>query len=52
MSVEDKVKKIVSDQLGTAIDDIQSDSSFVDDLDHLQKMNHFVYHQLLCQVGH
>ena len=32
MSVEDKVKKIVSDQLGTAIDDIQSDSSFVDDL--------------------
>ena len=32
MSVEDKVKKIVSDQLGTAIDEIQSDSSFVDDL--------------------
>ena len=32
MSVEDKVKKIVSDQLGTAIYDIQSDSSFVDDL--------------------
>ena len=32
MSVEDKVKKIVSDQLGTAIDDIKSDSSFVDDL--------------------
>ena len=29
---EDKVKKIVSDQLGTAIDEIQSDSSFVDDL--------------------
>ena len=32
MSVEDKVKKIVSDQLGTSIDEIQSDSSFVDDL--------------------
>ena len=32
MSVEDKVKKIVSDQLGTAIAEIQSDSSFVDDL--------------------
>ena len=32
MSVEDKVKKIVSDQLGTAIDEIQIDSSFVDDL--------------------
>lgn len=32
MSVEDKVKKIVSDQLGTAIDEIQNDSSFVDDL--------------------
>ena len=32
MNVEDKVKKIVSDQLGTAIDEIQSDSSFVDDL--------------------
>ena len=32
MSVEDKVKKIVSEELGTAIDDIQTDSSFVDDL--------------------
>ena len=32
MSVEDRVKKIVSDQLGTAMDEIQSDSSFVDDL--------------------
>ena len=32
MSIEDRVKKIVSDQLGTSIDEIQSDSSFVDDL--------------------
>jgi acyl carrier protein len=32
MSVEDRVKKIVSDQLGKSIDEIQSDSSFVDDL--------------------
>ena len=32
MSIEDRVKKIVSDQLGTSLDEIQSDSSFVDDL--------------------
>ena len=32
MSVEDRVKKIVSNQLGTSIDEIQRDSSFVDDL--------------------
>ena len=32
MSVEDTVKKIVGDQLGKSVDEIQSDSSFVDDL--------------------
>ena len=32
MSIEDRVKKIVSDQLGTSLDEIQRDSSFVDDL--------------------
>ena len=32
MSVEDTVKKIVSDQLGKSVDEKQSDSSFVDDL--------------------
>ena len=32
MSVEDRVKKIVCDQLGKSSDEIQSDSSFVDDL--------------------
>ena len=32
MSIEDTVKKIVSDQLGKSTDEIQSDSSFVDDL--------------------
>ena len=32
MSVEDRVKKIVSDQLGTSLDEVNSDSSFVDDL--------------------
>ena len=32
MSVEDRVKKIVSDQLGTSMDEIEIDSSFVDDL--------------------
>ena len=32
MSIEDRVKKIVSDQLGKSVDEIQSDSSFVDDL--------------------
>ena len=32
MSVEDRVKKIVSDQLGKSTDEIESDSSFVDDL--------------------
>ena len=32
MSVEDRVKKIVSDQLGTSLDEIEIDSSFVDDL--------------------
>ena len=32
MSIEDRVKKIVSDQLGTSLDEIQGDSSFVDDL--------------------
>ena len=32
MSVEDRVKKIVSDQLGNSLDEIQNDSSFVDDL--------------------
>jgi len=32
MSIEDRVKKIVSDQLGTSLDEFQSDSSFVDDL--------------------
>ncbi len=30
--VVDRVKKIVSDQLGKSTDEIQSDSSFVDDL--------------------
>jgi len=32
MSVEDRVKKIVSEQLGVALDEVQYDSSFVDDL--------------------
>lgn len=32
MSVEERVKKIVSDQLGKSLDEIQNDSSFVDDL--------------------
>ena len=32
MSVEDRVKKIVSDQLGTSLVEVNSDSSFVDDL--------------------
>lgn len=32
MSVEDRVKKIVSDQLGTSMDEIEIDSSFVEDL--------------------
>ena len=32
MSVEGRVNKIVSDQLGKSTDEIQSDSSFVDDL--------------------
>ena len=32
MSVEESVKKIVSDQLGKDVEEIQSDSSFVDDL--------------------
>ena len=32
MSIENRVKKIVSDQLGKSVDEIQSDSSFVDDL--------------------
>ena len=32
MSIEDRVKKIVSDQLGTSVDEIEIDSSFVDDL--------------------
>ena len=32
MSVEEKDKKIVSDQLGKSLDEIQNDSSFVDDL--------------------
>ena len=32
MSVEERVKKIVSDQLGKSTDEIESDSSFVDDL--------------------
>ena len=32
MSVEDRVKKIVSEQLGVALDEVQNDSSFVDDL--------------------
>jgi acyl carrier protein len=32
MSIEDRVKKIVSDQLGASIDTIKNDSSFVDDL--------------------
>ena len=32
MSVEERVKKIVSDQLGKDVEEIQSDSSFVDDL--------------------
>ena len=30
--IADRVKKIVSDQLGKSSDEIQSDSSFVDDL--------------------
>ncbi len=32
MSVDDRVKKIVSDQLGVSMDEVQNDSSFVDDL--------------------
>ena len=32
MSAEERVKKIVSDQLGKSLDEIQNDSSFVDDL--------------------
>ena len=32
MSVEDRVKKIVSDQLGKSVDEIERDSYFVDDL--------------------
>ena len=32
MSIEDRVKKIVSDQLGSSIEEVNSDSSFVDDL--------------------
>ena len=32
MSDEERVKKIVSDQLGKSLDEIQNDSSFVDDL--------------------
>tara|TARA_B100001057_G_scaffold328079_1_gene328403 strand:- start:329 stop:559 length:231 start_codon:yes stop_codon:yes gene_type:complete len=32
MSVEDRVKKIVSDQLGISMEEVQNDSSFVDDL--------------------
>ena len=32
MSVEDRVKKIVSEQSGVALDEVQNDSSFVDDL--------------------
>ena len=32
MSIEERVKKIVSDQLGKSLDEIEIDSSFVDDL--------------------
>ena len=32
MSIKERTKKIVSDQLGKDVDEIQSDSSFVDDL--------------------
>ena len=32
MIIEERVKKIVSDQLGKSLDEIQNDSSFVDDL--------------------
>ena len=32
MSIEDRVKKIVSDQLGASVETIENDSSFVDDL--------------------
>ena len=32
MSIEERVKKIVSDQLGKDVEEIQVDSSFVDDL--------------------
>ena len=32
MSIEDRVRKIVCEQLGAANDEINSDSSFVDDL--------------------
>ena len=32
MGIEERVKKIVSDQLGKDVEEIQSDSSFVDDL--------------------
>ena len=32
MSIEDRVKKIVSDQLGSSIEEVNNDSSFVDDL--------------------
>ena len=52
MSIEDRVKKIVSDQLGKSVDEIQSDSSFVDDLDHLQMMNHSEFHQQIFQADH
>ena len=32
MSIEDRVKKIVSDQLGSSVEEVNNDSSFVDDL--------------------
>ena len=32
MSIEDRVRKIVCEQLGVADDEVENDSSFVDDL--------------------
>lgn len=32
MSVEDRVKKIIIDQLGVSADEVKSEASFVDDL--------------------
>ncbi len=32
MSIENKVKKIISEQLGLSLDEIKNDQSFIDDL--------------------